>query len=705
MIKSVTFTHFRKHTNATFDLGPGLIALRGANESGKSTLLEGIGYALYGSSALRTTLDEAVTWGEDARRLKVEVVVTHNGKDYTFTRGKSGAEVVVDGRVYVTGQKDTAEFASQIMGADAGMAKNLMFAAQGDLRGTLEGGPKATAQIIESLADLDLFDRILEAASERLTTGSPEIFNSKIESLKAELERMEIVSQPDTEQHQAASEALSHRLMTMTGELEGKDKDLQARLATLSDMQEKRSRVASINEKLEYITTQKAAVESRLAEAEAKTFPDNLDERETRLKEEVASASKAEDRWHAYQAFLNYEAPEQFKGPEDELAQEIQNMDTLTDKARDRKSDNRAKMASLKAQIVSSSVCGLCNEDVSKFPGVAEKNAKLEAEISAIQASDAEGDEWIVELQERRAELVKFKAAQDKLLRLYRIIAEYVELDESNVPNTMTWKGVPPTEPETDPTPLLAQVQKDIRERDANKAQIAALTEQVQSLKAEAEKLADEVSRVESPSEAEYEAARDSYTKMATEVATLESQRDAAKDELNELVRVHKEAVQAWERNREVRESIEKSIKENEEAIKTVAFNTALVKKIRATRPIVSNKLWSMVLTGVSTLFSQVRGEKSVVERTANGFTVNGSPITSLSGSSMDLLGTATRVALVRTFLPACPILIVDEPAQGCDASRTASLLGFLAGCGFSQIIMATHDPLSETFADSVINL
>jgi DNA repair exonuclease SbcCD ATPase subunit len=134
-------------------------------------------------------------------------------------------------------------------------------------------------------------------------------------------------------------------------------------------------------------------------------------------------------------------------------------------------------------------------------------------------------------------------------------------------------------------------------------------------------------------------------------------------------------------------------------------FNNNLLKKVRSARPVIADQLWSSVLMAVSTMFSQMRGEKTVVTKDKEGFKANGQCVESLSGSTLDLLGLAIRVALIKTFLPACPFVILDEPAHGCDEDRTTSLLGFLAGAGFQQTIIVTHDDTSEAVADSLITL
>lgn len=84
---------------------------------------------------------------------------------------------------------------------------------------------------------------------------------------------------------------------------------------------------------------------------------------------------------------------------------------------------------------------------------------------------------------------------------------------------------------------------------------------------------------------------------------------------------------------------------------------------------------------------------------------MDGKAVGSLSGSTLDVLGLAIRIALVRTFLPATKVLLLDEPFAACDSERQTNSLGFLLGLGFSQVLVITHEDSSETVANSHIEL
>ena len=160
MLEKLDLTYFRQHEALTVTFTEGLNCIRAPNEGGKTTLLEALGYALFGTPALRNKFEDVVTWGQKPSQLKV--VARYDG--YTFERSKGGATVYKDTAIVATGQTEVSAFATKLLGCDAKVAGNLMLAGQGGLRGILEAGPTAAANLIEDLGEFDLFDRIIGAA-------------------------------------------------------------------------------------------------------------------------------------------------------------------------------------------------------------------------------------------------------------------------------------------------------------------------------------------------------------------------------------------------------------------------------------------------------------------------------------------------------------------------------------------------------------
>ena len=160
-----------------------------------------------------------------------------------------------------------------------------------------------------------------------------------------------------------------------------------------------------------------------------------------------------------------------------------------------------------------------------------------------------------------------------------------------------------------------------------------------------------------------------------------------------------------WTRLATRAQELRRQITDTEKEISTISFNNALVKKVRAARPIIGNKLWAMVLASVSTILGTMRGEQSIVEKGKDGFTVNGKAATSLSGSALDLLGLSIRCALIKTFIPGANFMVLDEPSAACDQDRTNAMLGYIASSGFGQVLLVTHNEQSESFAQKLIQL
>ena len=265
MLGKAVLQNFRQHEQLEVTFTKGLNVVRGANEVGKSTIIEAVLYALFGTPALRESLDATVTWGKDAKSLKVSVEIEdQSGQVYTFTRSKGGAEVQKDGTVFVTGQKEVSAFAATVLGADVKTASNLMLSNQKGLRGVLDEGPKATSQVIESLANFDLFDTILEAATEKLSLGSTAPLVSRIELLKQQLEALPDVVKPDLTAHQAQLDALTTEVesvqLTLSDTLRPQYEQALAAWRAASDI---RNQAAALGKDI-------ALAQSQVAEARAR---------------------------------------------------------------------------------------------------------------------------------------------------------------------------------------------------------------------------------------------------------------------------------------------------------------------------------------------------------------------------------------------------------------------------------------------------
>lgn len=94
-LTSLTLTNFRQHAASVIEFpSEGIIGILGANEAGKSSVLEGAMFALYGADALRSTVD-AVRWkrAPASRKAEAELVFELGGKTFRVHRTEKTAHV------------------------------------------------------------------------------------------------------------------------------------------------------------------------------------------------------------------------------------------------------------------------------------------------------------------------------------------------------------------------------------------------------------------------------------------------------------------------------------------------------------------------------------------------------------------------------------------------------------------------------------
>lgn len=699
MLKQVRLQKFRKHEDLVVSFTEGLNAIRAANEGGKTTVIEAISYAFFGSKVLRDGLENTVTWGHKPSELKVEVEYG----DFTVVRSKGGAEVRSMGQVHVTGQTDVTQFCENLLGADANTAANLMLSNQMGLRGILTNGPKATAQLIEDLGEFDLFDKILDRAAHSLALGASSIQADRLNTLVTTLEGLEVPEKPDEAAHAAHVGALDLALAAEKGKVDGLVAEARVLREDLGGLRQAKERHLQVSGALAKVMARLRDLEAERdsVRAEASLKPKDT----SGLEEEVRQARDNSVRRRAYAQFQTIPVlPREPRAQIEELRKQLA-LDGA--EATTKLNEAQKALAVARSQLVTSSVCGFCGQDVSQFPEAAKRNAELQAKIEQLTGAVGNAQDDLKHIDEAKAELRQRDGDDDKVSRAVRGIEQYVEIDDATLPATVTWKGLPPPAESDEPDygGMLADAK---RYNDAilkASTKLEMLNRQISDLDDDRLKLTAELESTPHVSDediGQVEAAVQRGDEAIADLQRLltEAQRsiDSAKSDFKLRSAAYASAI-------ERRSDLERQIESTKKEIETLEFNNNLVKKIRAARPVISNKLWAMVLSSVSTVFSQMRGEKSVVAKEKDGFTVNGRSIDSLSGSTLDLLGLAIRSALVKTFVPGCPFFILDEPSAAMDDNRTAAMLGYIAASGFSQVLLVTHEDVSESFANNLITL
>jgi exonuclease SbcC len=97
-INSLHLVNFRQHASSRITFESGLTGIIGANGSGKTTVLEAIGWALYGNPAARGKR-ESIRFARAGARasVRVELDFSLGGHRYRVARGLTSAELYLDG--------------------------------------------------------------------------------------------------------------------------------------------------------------------------------------------------------------------------------------------------------------------------------------------------------------------------------------------------------------------------------------------------------------------------------------------------------------------------------------------------------------------------------------------------------------------------------------------------------------------------------
>ena len=702
MLNNVTLTNFQRHTKLSVDLPSGLTALRGANEAGKSTLLRGICYALFGVGALNSSLEETVTWDEPVNTLKAEVTFTADGVTYTVKRGKPGAEVNYDGGM-VTGQKEVTAFICRLLKVDAVAASRLMLAQQNEIRGALEAGPKATTELIERLAEFDQIDRLIDLIQTHLTIGSTKVAEDALARAQEALaSAQELAKAPDTKGLEVLVDLSEIALMNAERDLESAKVNERMVQERHTAAREQAVKHAEAVRNLGKAQAQVQDLQHRMAALGKVKAPSGS---ESALRDQIEAAEDHEQLRATYlqvEPYLQEPSGPRIEGGVEGLEEVVETDTANATKVRNLVTQLTGDLR-LQQTLLTHGTCSFCGKDFSGVPEVEEKNAEVRAQIANLEKMLADATSQAEMWDKSRDEALAIQRASKAPLRLLSAHPDLVEAVDDLMPPQLRWLKEVPSEAGADVESLrsdLRELKAAQRKYDEDQAALAALQPLLAKAKEDLE--AAKAAVAAAP---EVYLPQDELDEARRITAAKENELRAARDHLTQAKQALKDAKDGHTRALQALHDAQEVVSARSAEIDALVFNNTLLKKVRTARPAIADRLWAIVLKAVSGYFSEIRGVKSRVTKDSDGFKVDGHSVSTLSGSTLDALGLAIRVALVRTFLPSAPFMALDEPCSAMDPERTERTVGFLMSAGYQQILLITHEDISEMVAANVIEM
>ena len=267
---SLVLKNYRKFKHSTIMFADGVIGLLGVNGAGKSSILEAIGWVIFGNVAARTTKDLIKRDGAGVdEECRVELQFEIGENKYTVMRqfgGKthqSEAQVTVNGTVMASSSTEATQYLETVLGMDYTSFFTSLIAKQKELNALSDKTPGERKKIVMRMLNIDTVDiairhvrqdrRDMENRIQGIQVGLKDI-----NELKQSLEKF-------TTQEKNLSEELSHLdeeqelLKKKVDELKALKDDQQKKFEDYSTLYTKYERfLEGLTQKKEYLETKKS---------------------------------------------------------------------------------------------------------------------------------------------------------------------------------------------------------------------------------------------------------------------------------------------------------------------------------------------------------------------------------------------------------------------------------------------------------------
>jgi exonuclease SbcC len=277
LLERLTLRNFKRFRNQEIQFRDGITGIIGNNGTGKSSIIEGILFALYGLSGTGVRADFIVSsFAQPRERCEIRLDFRVRGQEYavrrSFRKGSATqheAWLNKEGKLLAQGVSEVDREVTRILGMDAKDLKNTIYAGQKDLVALLESRPGERREWFSRVLGIDdLKEKSLLILKERIDTTerSGIHLEGELSALKRQVEEgRKGALEASLLEMETTISRYKHETAVLTNET-------LSREAQLKILQEEKSRYTRISEReqaagreIETLRNRKAALEQEIA--------------------------------------------------------------------------------------------------------------------------------------------------------------------------------------------------------------------------------------------------------------------------------------------------------------------------------------------------------------------------------------------------------------------------------------------------------
>jgi DNA repair protein SbcC/Rad50 len=291
VLKRIKLNNYRRFRSLELEFPENLIGIVGKNGVGKSSLLEAVGWALYGTRIVRTDKQDMRTQSmADNSVCSVELDFSYGGQDYRIVRKIKGKNAAVEASLSRAGAADPEavqergvnEYINNLLKLDYQSFLVSVFARQKELAALSSMQPEERRRSLVRLIGIDAID----AARERVRQDRKE--QSKyLDGLRAGLEDITVL--------EGRSRELNEKLSAQEQDVTRLETALQQKRDDLAKSKTQFEALSQLRDRYHALETRLARIQSQIQEAE-KTCE--------KRRQEQPIIEQAEQEWQALQPTL-----------------------------------------------------------------------------------------------------------------------------------------------------------------------------------------------------------------------------------------------------------------------------------------------------------------------------------------------------------------------------------------------------------------